>query len=204
MTEQLENQSAQTFPSLFLENVKNLDPSKVAIREKDYGIWQSYTWKDAYRETRDFALGLASMGFNPGDRLCVVGDNRPELYWGMLAAQCLGGVPVPLYQDSIEREMEFIVDHADARFAFVEDQEQTDKLLGIQKSCPKLEWIIYKDTRGMRKYDEEFLLSYDVVKERGRAFGEKHPEFFESEIAKLKSEALAVICYTSGTRKSVV
>jgi len=194
-----DSSATETFPALFLNNVRNLSSKKVAYREKDYGIWQSYTWVDVYEQTRDFALGLAAMGFGPGDRLCVVGDNRPELYWGMLAAQSLGGVPVPLYQDSIEREMEFIVDHADARFALVEDQEQVDKMLGIKEACPKLEHVIYKDTRGMRNYQDDHLKSFQSVQEEGRKFGAEHPGFFEEQIARVQPEDMSVICYTSGT-----
>jgi len=193
------NSSGETFPAVFLESVKRLGGQSVAIREKDYGIWQSYTWSQVQEQVRDFALGLAALGFNRGDRICIVGDNRPQLYWGMLAAQCLGGVPVPLYQDSIEREMEFIVGHAEARFALVEDQEQVDKFLGIKPNCPKLEHIIYKDPRGLRNYQYDCLLSFAAVQERGRAFGQENPGYLEQEIAKNRPDDLAVICYTSGT-----
>lgn len=193
------NGGACTFPALFLENCERFGTRRVAIREKDYGIWQSYTWQEAREQMRDFALGLAALGFKRGDRLCVVGDNRPQLYWGMMAAQCLGGVPVPLYQDSIEREMQYIVEHAEARFALVEDQEQVDKFLGIKPQCPKLECVIYKDPRGLRNYDSDFLLGFESVQQRGRAFGAEHPGFLEEEIGKIDPDDLAVICYTSGT-----
>src|SRR5437879_4718668 len=112
-------------------------PDRVAIREKDYGIWQSSTWSDYLAQARAIALGLASLGFRRGDKVAIVGDNRPELYWAVLATQALGGVPVPLYQDSSEKEMEYIIDHAEARFAIVEDQEQVDKLLALRACCPR-------------------------------------------------------------------
>ncbi|MGH7357689.1 MAG: AMP-binding protein, partial [Candidatus Rokuibacteriota bacterium] len=131
-----------TFPKLLLRNVERF-PDKVAIREKDYGIWQSYTWRQYLEQSRLIALGLAALGFARGDKAALVGDNRPQLYWAMLATQALGGVPVPLYQDSIEKEMEYIVDHAEARFAIVEDQEQVDKLLQVKARCPRLEYIVY-------------------------------------------------------------
>ena len=124
-----------TFPKLARANAERL-PRHVAIREKDLGIWQSYTWRDYFERSRLIALGLASLGFARGDKTAIVGDNRPELYWAALATQALGGVPVPLYQDSIEKEMEYIVDHAEARFAVVEDQEQVDKLLHVRAQCP--------------------------------------------------------------------
>ena len=138
-----------TFPKLVRDNAERL-PRHVAIREKDLGIWQSYTWSEYLEQARLIALGLAALGFARGDKTAIVGDNRPALYWAMLATQALGGVPVPLYQDSIEKEMEYIVDHAEARFAVVEDQEQVDKLLRVREQCPGLEYIVYDDARGLR------------------------------------------------------
>jgi long-chain acyl-CoA synthetase len=117
-------ESADTFPKILLDNVQKFGHNKIAIREKDFGIWQSYSWQDYLDHVRDFALGLASLGFKRGDVMAVIGDNRPQLYWGMAAAQSLGGVPVPLYQDAIETELEFILDHSEAKFALTEDQEQ--------------------------------------------------------------------------------
>ena len=188
-----------TFPALLLKNAATFGERKAAFREKEFGIWQSYTWAETLKQVTEMANGLASLGCRRGDKVAVVGDNRPHLYWGMLAAQCLGGVPVPLYQDSIEREMQFVTEHAEARFALVEDQEQADKLLNIKKQCPKLEYIIYSDPRGMRKYDEPNLMSLDALKEAGRKFAEKKPGYFQKELEKGKGDDLAVICYTSGT-----
>ena len=122
------------------------------MREKDLGIWQAWTWSEAAQQVRALACGLAAMGFRRGDNLAIIGDNRPELYWAMNAAQALGGVAVPLYQDAIADEMAYILDNADIRFAVVEDQEQVDKLLEIKARLPKLETIIYEDGRGMRHY----------------------------------------------------
>jgi long-chain acyl-CoA synthetase len=129
----------------------------------------------------------------------VVGDNRPALYWAMLATQSLGGVPVPLYQDSIEKELEFIVDHAGARFAVVEDQEQVDKMLHVRAQCPGLEYVIYDDPRGLRHYSEPCLLSLQELQERGRKFAQDNPDHFEREVARGQAEDTAVIAYTSGT-----
>jgi long-chain acyl-CoA synthetase len=187
-----------TFPKLAIHNAKRW-PAKVAIREKDLGIWLSYSWQDYVDQARFIALGLASLGFARGDKTAVVGDNRPQLYWAMLATQALGGVPVPLYQDSIEKEMQFIVDHAEARFAVVEDQEQVDKLLHIKDECARLEYIIYEDPRGLRHYAEPCLVSLERLEEMGRKFAVENPTYFESEIAKGQADDLAVICYTSGT-----
>ena len=187
-----------TFPKLAWDNARRL-PAKVAIREKGYGIWQAYSWSRYVEETRDIALGLAAIGFVRGDKTVVVGDNRPELYWAMLAAQALGGIPVPLYQDSIEREMQYIVDHAEARFAVVEDQEQADKLLHVKAQCPHLQHVIYKNARGMRRYTDPCLMSLEALRELGRKFGREHPGYVDEEVAKGKGDDVAVICYTSGT-----
>lgn len=192
MTEKL------TFPHLLLRNVQKFG-DKTAIREKDFGIWQSYSWREYLTQVQDLALGLASLGFQRGDKVAIIGDNRPQLYWGIMATQCLGGIPVPLYQDSIERELRYIVDHAEARFAIAEDQEQVDKLLQIKAFCPSLEYIIYDDPRGMRHYTEPFLLPYTQVQELGKIFGTKHPEYFLQEIERGTPEDTAIICYTSGT-----
>ena len=187
-----------TFPKLVRHNAERL-PRKVAIREKDLGIWQSYTWRDYLERSRLIALGLASLGFARGDKVAIVGDNRPQLYWAVTATQGLGGVPVPIYQDSIEKEMQYVIDHAEVRFAVVEDQEQVDKLLHVRGQCPRLEFIIYEDPRGMRGYREAFLLSLRDLEERGRAFAGAHPDHFESEMAKGTADEAAIICYTSGT-----
>jgi long-chain acyl-CoA synthetase len=188
----------ETFPKLVKVNAERF-PRKVAIREKDYGIWQSYTWREYFEQSRLIALGLASLGFARGDKVAIVGDNRPQLYWAVMAAQALGGVPVPLYQDSGEKEMAYIVEHAEARFAVVEDQEQVDKLLHVKAQCPRLESIVYDDARGLRSYTEPFLTSLAVLQDRGRQFAEAHPGYFEAEMAKGGAEDTAIICYTSGT-----
>jgi long-chain acyl-CoA synthetase len=187
-----------TFPKLARENAERL-PRRVAIREKDLGIWQAYTWRDYFERSRRIALGLASLGFARGDKTAIVGDNRPELYWAALATQALGGVPVPLYQDSIEKELTYIVDHAEARFAVAEDQEQVDKLLQVRAQCPRLEFIVYEDPRGMRAYSEPGLLSLAELEERGDKLALGRPTYFDDEVARGSAEDTAVICYTSGT-----
>ncbi len=187
-----------TFPKLVRENARRIG-SKVAIREKDFGIWQPYTWSRYFDEARLIAHGLASLGFARGDRVAIVGDNRPELYWAMMATQALGGVPVPIYQDSVEKEMEYVVDHAEARFAVVEDQEQVDKLLSLRARCPRLTHIVYDDARGMRAYSEPGLVSLAELRELGRKFEVGHPAHFDAEVAGGAADDLAIICYTSGT-----
>ncbi len=187
-----------TFPKVLLD-LAETRPAGVAIREKDYGIWQSWTWKDVADETWALAGGLASLGFERGDKVAIVGDNRPPLYWTMLATQALGGVPVPLYQDSIAEEMQYVIEHAEARFAVVEDQEQVDKVLSVKDRCPELETLVYSDPRGLRRYREPFLFSIDEVRSRGRAFHGDNPDHYLREISKGRGEDLSVILYTSGT-----
>ena len=187
-----------TFPKLVRDNARRLG-SKVAIREKDFGIWQPYTWSQYFEQARLIALGLASLGFARGDRVAIVGDNRPQLYWAVMAAQALGGVPVPIYQDSIEKEMEYIIEHAEARFAVVEDQEQVDKLLAVRVRCRHLQHVVYDDPRGMRAYSEPGLVSLAELAEIGKKFEVCHPTHFDDEVARGAADDVAIICYTSGT-----
>jgi long-chain acyl-CoA synthetase len=188
-----------TFPQILVENAKRYGDSKAAIREKDYGIWQSYTWKEYLEQVRDFTLGLASLGFKRDDRMAIIGDNRPQLYWGLAACQCLGGIPVPLYQDAIHKELHYILDHSECRFALAEDQEQTDKLMGLKKEVPRLEYVIYDDPRGLRKYRYDWLIAFTDVQEMGRKFGKENPDYFMDEVNRGQLDDLSIIVYTSGT-----
>jgi long-chain acyl-CoA synthetase len=190
-----------TFPKLVRANAERW-PARVAIREKDLGIWQAHTWCTYFERTRRIALGLAALGFTRGDKTAIIGDNRPELYWAVAATQALGGVPVPLYQDAIEKELAYILDHAEARFAVVEDQEQVDKLLHVRAQCPKLEVIIYDDARGLRTYSEPGLVSLAELEERGDKLAIGQPGYFEAELARGAADDVAIICYTSGTTGS--
>ena len=187
-----------TFPKLLLEHAR-VRGDRTSIREKDLGIWQSWTWAEAAAQVRALACGLAAMGFKRGDNLAIIGDNRPRLYWAMSAAQCLGGVAVPLYQDAIADEMAYILDNADVRFAVVEDQEQVDKLIEIKARLSKLETLIYDDPRGMRHYSHPFLHAYADVQERGRALDAAQSDSFLQEINKGRADDIAVMLYTSGT-----
>jgi len=187
-----------TIPKLLLENVR-VRGMRPALREKDLGIWQSWTWTEAAADIKALAGGLATLGFKAGDRLAIVGDNRPELYMAMTATQAIGGVPVPMYQDSVADEMQYVLEHAEARFAVVQDQEQVDKLLEVKDRCPYLEQIIYKFPRGLRNYTQPFLHNINEVKERGRAFDMENPNFYADRIAAGKGQDLAIMLYTSGT-----
>jgi long-chain acyl-CoA synthetase len=189
---------ADTFPKLLLENAARIGDLP-ACREKDLGIWQTWNWSQVADEIRALACGLAAMGFQRGDKLIIVGDNRPRLYWAMTAAQAVGGVPVPVYQDSAAQEMAFVVEHAEARFALAEDQEQVDKLLEIRETVPRLEQIIFEDSRGLRNYGQDFLHSYETVQEMGREYDRADPDFYEKSVTGGKGADTSVMLYTSGT-----
>jgi long-chain acyl-CoA synthetase len=187
-----------TFPRQLLATAQRY-AERPSVREKDLGIWQTWTWAQAAAEIRTSACGLAALGFKRGDTLAIIGDNRPRLYWAMTAAQALGGVPVPLYQDAVADEMIYVLDDAEVRFVIVEDQEQVDKLLEILPRCPRLTHIIYDDPRGMRHYTQPQLLAYDAFAEQGRLHDAAHPDFYLAEIDKGKGTDVAVMLYTSGT-----
>ena len=187
-----------TLARLLQRNARDLR-NRPAIREKDRGIWQTWTWGQYHDEVRDFALGLAALGFQRGERLSVIGDNRPRLYWAQVAAQCLGGVPVPVFQDSIAKELAFVWNHAECAVIVAEDQEQVDKVLALRDQLSSLRLVVYDDPRGMLHYKHDWLRSYQSVQELGREFGAKHSGYFDAEVEKGKPEDVAIICYTSGT-----
>ena len=187
-----------TLPRLLRRNALTM-AERSAIREKKRGIWQTFTWSRYNREVRDFASGLAAHGFQRGDLLAVAGDNRPRLYWAQLAAQCLGGVAVPVYQDSIALELVYVLDHAEVSVVVAEDQEQVDKILAIKAQLPHLNLVIFDDPRGLQHYDLPFLKSFDAVQTAGRDFDEAHAGYLEAEIDKGAPDDLALLNYTSGT-----
>jgi long-chain acyl-CoA synthetase len=187
-----------TLPCYLLRNAQQ-HANRPAIREKDRGIWQTYTWRDYHAHVRDIALGLAALGFARGDKLSVIGDNRPRLYWAQVAAMCLGGVSVPVYQDSIAKELAFVLDHAEVSVVVAEDQEQVDKILALKAQLPRLNLVIYEDPRGMSQYRAADLRSLDEVEELGRRFGSEHRGHFETEIERGRPDDIALFAYTSGT-----
>jgi long-chain acyl-CoA synthetase len=187
-----------TFPRLLLNHAV-VRGDRPATREKYLGIWQTWNWSQVAEEVRAMACGLAELGFKRGDNLAIIGDNRPRLYWAMCAAQMLGGVPVPLYQDAVAAEMAFVLTDGEIRFAIVEDQEQVDKMLEIKDQCPSLAHILYDDPRGMRHYTQTWLQGLDEVIAMGRVHDRNQPDFILGEIAKGRPEDVAVMLYTSGT-----
>jgi len=187
-----------TFPRLLLHHAA-VRGGRPAMREKDLGIWQTYSWTQVLDQVRALAGGLAAMGFRRGDNLAIIGENRPRLYWALTAAQSLGGVPVPLYQDAVAQEMVFVFQNADIRFAIAEDQEQVDKMLEIQPQCPALRHIVFDDPRGMRKYHQPAVTSFDRLLELGRQFNQDHPGYVEDAIAEGRPADMAALFFTSGT-----
>jgi long-chain acyl-CoA synthetase len=187
-----------TIPRLLRRNADERGDAP-AMREKTMGIWRTLTWSGYYALVREFALGLAALGFKRGDVLAVIGDNRPRLYAAQLAAQCLGGTPVPLYQDAAAEELVYVLEHAEAGIVVAEDQEQVDKILSIRPRLPKLRLVVFEDTRGMFHYRDECLRSFAAVEALGREFGARHPGYVEAELAKGQPGDVALLCYTSGT-----
>jgi len=187
-----------TFPKLLMRHAQERG-ARPAIREKDRGIWQTWTWRQFADEVRVLAAALAAEGFRRGDHFALVGDNRPRIYAAVCAAQCLGGIPVPLYQDSVAGEMSFPIRNAEIAYALAEDQEQVDKLLEIQPQCPSLRRIYFDDPRGLRHYDQPQLVSYEKLLELGRAALARHPGLVDEEIAKGRGSDTAAMFFTSGT-----
>jgi len=185
-----------TFPRLLLHHAE-VRGSHPAFREKDLGIWQTWTWRQVAAEVRALACGLAAQGFERGMSLAIIGDNRPRLYWSMAAAQALGGIAVPMYQDAPAAEFVFVLNDAEIAYAIVEDQEQVDKVLEAMPSVATLAHIYYDDPRGLRNY--EGVTSFERLQEIGREFDRAHPGFYDAEIAKGRADDISVMLYTSGT-----
>ncbi len=188
----------ETFPRLLLAHAQSRG-DRTAIREKDLGIWLSWTWKQVADEVRAIACGLSALGFRRGQTVAIIGDNRPRLYWTMMAVQALGGIAVPLYQDAIASEMLFVLENAEIEIAVVEDQEQVDKMLEILPKYPRLRHIIYDDPRGMRNYPDQVLLAFEALQTSGREYDKSHPTHFQTEVDKGRGDDIAVMLYTSGT-----
>ena len=187
-----------TFVQLLMQHAK-ARPHAPAMREKEYGIWQTLSWSQLANMVEQLAAGLHQAGLRRGEHMVVVGANRPRLYATMLAVQSLGAIPVALYQDAVAAECEFPINNAQVRFAFAENQEQVDKLLEVRESAPQLTHIYFDDPRGLRNYDQPGLLSMDALQEAGKAYAAAHPAFFTDAIAQVKPDDTAAMFFTSGT-----
>ncbi|MDO8371026.1 MAG: AMP-binding protein [Polaromonas sp.] len=187
-----------TFPRLLLKHAAER-PTAPAMREKEYGIWQAHSWADMATLVEHIACGLHQAGLQRGEHMVVVGANRPRLYATMLAAQSLGAIAVPLYQDAVGAECVFPINNAEVRFAMVEDQEQVDKLMDIREQCPQLAHIIYDDPRGLRNYNEPGLVALDALIASGQALAASQPAFFRDQVEQAHPDEVAAMFFTSGT-----
>jgi len=188
-----------TIPKLFFKQCRKYGKNKVAMREKEFGIWIPFTWQDYYDNVKYLSLGMVSLGLKRGDKVAMIGDNRPEGLWAEMAAMCAGGVGVWLFQDCMMDEVKYIIDHSDSRFFVGETQEETDKGLSIKADCPKLQTIIWDDPKGMRNYHQEYLISIKRVQELGKELDKKEPDLFEKMINEGHGDDVCLLFYTSGT-----
>jgi long-chain acyl-CoA synthetase len=197
--EQVRREKGDTWPQVLTYNCQKYGDSHIAMRHKHRGIWQPYTWKDYYLNVKKLALGLLSLGFKPGDKVLIIGDNTPEWYYAELAAQSNHGASVGLHPDLNPLEIKFIAQNSEARFAIVEDQEQVDKLLLIKDKLPRLKKIIYWSYKGLTHYDDLILMGYEQVLELGEKHEEAHPGLFEQNVETGSADDVCAIVYTSGT-----
>ena len=192
------NVSGETIPQLIRDNLQRFGQG-IAMCMKNRGIWQRYSWVDYYDKVKCFSLGLISLGLQPGDVLCIIGDNEPEWFWAEFATQAAGGIATGMFVDAIPSEVKYIASHCSAKFAVVNDQEQTDKFLAIKGELPLLKKVIYWDPKGLKDYDDPLLVSFAEVLNLGKEYEEKHSGLFEQNLDKGKGDDIAFIYYTSGT-----
>ncbi|MFQ5996158.1 MAG: AMP-binding protein [Dehalococcoidales bacterium] len=190
--------SYDTIPKLIKRNYQEWG-QRPAMCMKNFGVWQRYSWDEYYQKVKYFSLGLVSLGLEPGDVVCIIGDNEPEWFWGEFATQAAGGIVTGIFVDSIPSEVKYVAEHSGAKFAIVNDQEQTDKFLEIKDELPLLKKVIYWDPKGLRNYDDPILASFTEVIRLGREYEQTHPNLFEQNLAKGKADDIAFIYYTSGT-----
>ena len=181
------------------EQARKFGSGKIALREKDLGIWQSITWAQYLEKVKYFSLGLVSLGFKAGDKIAIIGDNKPEWVIAELAAQAAGGFGTGIYQDSILKEVAYIINHSETTFVVAEDQEQVDKFLDMQEEIPGVKKIIYYDPKGVRRYDSDLLAYFPDVIALGREYEKGNPGSFERNVENTGADDVAWICTTSGT-----
>lgn len=190
---------SDTFPKLLKYANDKYGDKKVAMRKKDFGIWQPYTWKDYYEKVKFFSLGIISLGLQRGDKVSILGENDPEWYWADLAIEAAGGITVGIFVDCLPEEVKYYAKDSESRFMLAHDQEQVDKVLGIKDELPLIQKVIYWDPKGLWNYEEPLLMSFDQVLEIGRKYEIDHPQLFEENIERGNADDVALILYTSGT-----
>ncbi len=188
----------ETIPQIIKSNCDRWGP-RIAMSMKMFGVWHRYSWQDYYNNVKYFSLGMISLGLERGDVACIIGDNEPQWFWGEFAVQAAGGVATGIFVDSIPSEVKYVAEHSDAKFAIVNDQEQTDKFLYIKGELPLLKKVIYWDPKGLRNYEDSILISFDEVIELGMEYEKAHPGLYEQNVEAGKGEDIAFIYYTSGT-----
>ncbi len=189
----------KTLPKLLRKNAQKYGDRKIAMRVKDRGIWQRFTWKDYYKNVRYFSLGLLFLGMKRGDKISILGENKPEIFWAELGIQAVGGTMVGIFTDCTPPEVKFYVTDSDSTFVVAHDQEQVDKLLQIKDDLPLVKKVIYWDPKGLWNYDDPILISFPNMIQLGKEYERSHPGLFEEYIENGKGEEIALICYTSGT-----
>ena len=193
------NNIASTLPKLLKQNYERYGDKKVAMRVKDMGIWQTYTWTDYYETVKYLSLGLISLGLKRGEKVSILGENKPEWYWAELASQSAGGVGVGIFTDCMPNEVKYYVEHSDSTFVIVHDQEQVDKLLQIKDELPLLRKVVYWNSKGLWNYDDPILMSFNEVIDLGKEYAKLNPDLFEKNIERVSADDMAFFCYTSGT-----
>ena len=189
----------ETVPQHFLRQVEARGAGEVALRQKEFGIWREFSWRESCEQVQNFGLGLRELGLARGDHVATIGDNDRQYLWAYLGLQAVGGVQVGLFTDATAEEAAYIIDHSDARFVLAQDQEQVDKMLAVREQIPKVERVVYWDERGLWNYEDPWLVSYEEVCRHGEALAAGEPSRFEEEIAQGRGSDLAILCYTSGT-----
>jgi len=188
-----------TLPKSLRATSKQYGMTRPAMRQKDHGIWRSFTWEESLEQTRALCLGLTQIGFQPGEKACIIGDNDPQYFWAQLAIQSVGGIAVGVFTDSSPLELEYIVTHSDATMVFAKDQEQCDKLIAIKDQVSNVKRVIYWDEKGLWSCDDKWLLNYSEVQALGRHLHEEQPTLFDHLVDSGSADDLAIFCYTSGT-----
>jgi long-chain acyl-CoA synthetase len=194
------NKTAKSLPELLVGNAERFGDGRVALREKEFGIWQSVTWRQYLEHVRNFSLGLLALGLKPGQTIGIIGGNRPEWVYAELAAQAAGMVPFGIFQDSILSEVAYIIDHSEAAVIVAEDQEQVDKILDLKDQLPHIKKIIYTDPKGLWDYEEkDLLVDFVAIEHLGEQLHQKEPQLFDENVRAIQADDLAIVCYTSGT-----
>src|SRR3954466_5618262 len=190
--------AADTYPKLLRLNASE-HGSEIALREKDLGLWRSFTWDDYQTRVHDFALGMVELGLGRGDVISIIGDNRPDWVSAEIATHAIGAMSLGLYRDVLEEEAAYLLSYGETRLVFAEDEEQVDKLLGLGDRVPHLKHIVYSDPRGMRKYDDPRLMEADKLASMGRDRAAREPGLYDRLVDNTHGEDVAILCTTSGT-----